>query len=73
MIRVALVEDYLPQIQRMEEILNQIQQEEQLNLQMVKVSLPYQRIPLTWPCWIFKWIKWMVWRQRLKFANKMKI
>ena len=34
MIRVALVEDYLPQIQRMEEILNQIQQEEQLNLQI---------------------------------------
>lgn len=34
MIRVALVEDYLPQIQRMEEILNQIQHDEKLNLQI---------------------------------------
>ena len=34
MIRVALVEDYLPQIQRMEEILNQIQNDEKLSLQL---------------------------------------
>lgn len=34
MIRVSLIEDSLPEIQRMEEILNRIQHDEKLNLQI---------------------------------------
>ena len=78
MIRVALVEDYLPQIQRMEEILNQIQQEEQLNLQIAVFTdgesfsaLPAHSFDLA--LLDIQMDKMDGMEARLKFANKMKI
>lgn len=78
MIRVALVEDYLPQIQRMEEILNQIQHDEKLNLQITVFqdgetfsSMPPHSFDLRY--WISKWIKWMECRLLLRSESKMRI
>lgn len=77
MIRVALVEDYLPQIQRMEEILNQIQHDEKLNLQITcfqdgETFPPYLRILLTWRYWISK-CKMDGMRLLLRSESKMRI
>ena len=78
MIRVSLIEDSLPEIQRMEEILNRIQHDEKLNLQITVFqdgesfsSIPPHSFDLA--LLDIQMDKWMKRRQPLKSENRMRI